>query len=506
VSSDNGDPALDSITISPSAVDTTAKPEQVQIAAVAHDTGGPGPAVGMSHFEVVVNRHPGRGTRVLMSPAGSNNWTGTFTVGKWARPGTWRIRSVSMRDLIGHRMEYAGPRSARPLNQVPGDHSFTVTSTSDPTPAELTAFSFSPTRVDTTRRPRFVRVAVRALDDQSGISRVRVLAGPGWSSAAGTQLRKVRGTPHTYRGRLSIRRFVETGRWGVWATVRNGADRGASFEPLGAARFLDVRSGSDTRRPTLTAIRIRPGNVDVRQADGSVTVTVRARDAGSGIADVGVDFRDPGNIWVPMRLVSGTRRDGVWRGSGIVPRCPAQSGLLTASVTLIDKSFNYRRWSKAKLLELQWPNTLMLQAPPDAVPPRVRIVGDRPTPTVPVFGPVVLRFNEPVNGINNASVQVRSSRSNPMTAGTWTCTDQSGFNTDCANGLVRRAAFTPDNPFLQSDFSDFSVLLNPEHNLDITDLAGNPCHRDSLHFQVAATPPARAMAPPASSQGCDDVL
>ena len=39
-----------------------------------------------------------------MSPTGSNNWTGTFTVGAWARRGPWRIRSVCLHDLIGHQL------------------------------------------------------------------------------------------------------------------------------------------------------------------------------------------------------------------------------------------------------------------------------------------------------------------------------------------------------------------------------------------------------------------
>jgi hypothetical protein len=55
----------------------------------------------------------------------------------------------------------------------------------------------------------------------------------------------------------------------------------------------------------------------------------------------------------------------------------------------------------------------------------------------------------------------------------WTCADVFGSPTSCASGTVRRAAFTPAAPTTGQLF----VLLNPEHTLGVTDLAGNPVGR-----------------------------
>jgi hypothetical protein len=45
--------------------------------------------------------------------------------------------------------------------------------------------------------------------------------------------------------------------------------------------------------------------------------------------------------------------------------------------------------------------------------------------------------------------------------------------TSCATGTVRRATFTPTG----TTSGQLFVLLNPEHSLGVTDLAGNPVGR-----------------------------
>ena len=130
---------------------------------------------------------------------------------------------------------------------------------------------------------------------------------------------------------------------------------------------------------------------------------------------------------------------------------------------------------------------------PDTLAPTTRLARE----TVPNAGPVVLNFNQAVNGISASSAPVH--RVNPNTLrhvsgpidGTWTCRNTAGALTDCGTGRVRKAAFRPSQPF--SDAGSFEVALNPEHNLDITDLAGNPCDRDPFGFSTAGSAGPRGM-------------
>jgi hypothetical protein len=47
--------------------------------------------------------------------------------------------------------------------------------------------------------------------------------------------------------------------------------------------------------------------------------------------------------------------------------------------------------------------------------------------------------------------------------------------------LVRKAAFHPDTPLDPDRFA--RVILNPEHQLGVTDLAGNPYDRAEVRFR-----------------------
>ena len=82
----------------------------------------------------------------------------------------------------------------------------------------------------------------------------------------------------------------------------------------------------------------------------------------------------------------------------------------------------------------------------------------------------MLDFDEDVTGITPSSAPVIAADGGAPVAGAWTCTDATGATTGCATGTVRRAAFTPAVPTTSQLF----VLLNPEHSLGVTDLAGNP--------------------------------
>ena len=92
-------------------------------------------------------------------------------------------------------------------------------------------------------------------------------------------------------------------------------------------------------------------------------------------------------------------------------------------------------------------------------------------------GSVHVVFTEDVVGISATSAPVYASRplfdhGNPV-AGSWQCADLNGATADCLRGPVRTAVFVADQPFPAS-YSGPVAVVNPEHVLDVTDLAGNP--------------------------------
>jgi hypothetical protein len=98
-------------------------------------------------------------------------------------------------------------------------------------------------------------------------------------------------------------------------------------------------------------------------------------------------------------------------------------------------------------------------------------------------GPINVTFNEPVNGITAATGTLRrligplrNPTYGPIVPGAWTCADDQGARTSCRSGTVQSAEFTPTHPLKPSE--NYSMTLNPEHSLGLTDLAGNPCKRD----------------------------
>jgi hypothetical protein len=100
-------------------------------------------------------------------------------------------------------------------------------------------------------------------------------------------------------------------------------------------------------------------------------------------------------------------------------------------------------------------------------------------------GVVVVTFSEDVVGISTDSVDlyrgarftrvVHSDRT-PV-PGSWTCLDAAAATVDCLTGPVRTATFTPS-----TDARFNTVELNPEHELAVRDLAGNPYD----HYRAAA--------------------
>ncbi len=492
-STDNGDPTLTSISLSPDVVDVSAGPARIDITATASDTGGPGPASGVRSVSVEMPEAPGgdvgfRDIR-LSRDGSSGTWTGSMDIPQGSQAGRLRISQAFVHDQA-RQLQWYGPEDV-PLSSVPGVHVVTVKSLTDPTPPKLTAFRFTPGSVNTTRRARRVLVTARAHDPQSGVATVSaVFTGPHGGHATFADLRPVPGTTDRYRGHVRFSRFLPSGRWRVAGVVLvNGAGRFAGIPysrlgRLGFKRTLEVVSRLDRRAPALRNLHRTPAVLDVRVSDQLLTVTARLKDVGAGIRWADATFDASGHTpRIPLHLVAGTRHHGTWRGQVSVSRCHSTAGAWKMVVSATDRRGNYSFWNARRLIRRGLPATVQVKAMPAATPPRVRVASYFIHPS----GRIKLVFARAVNDIDTASAPVHrlSGDFTPVgtpAAGAWTCRDRTAAVTSCATGRVRTAAFRPDSPFAPD--GDYEVELNPEHTLQITDFRGNPYDRNIQDFHV----------------------
>jgi hypothetical protein len=240
--------------------------------------------------------------------------------------------------------------------------------------------------------------------------------------------------------------------------------RSYGWAALGALKHADrtitVRSRADQAAPR-GSLTVTPTSVNVGSQPQVVTLRVRARDAGSGVAGVRVLLLDPDRSdsgrEVALHRTSGSRRDGVWSAAVTISTC-AIGGSWHSRLEVTDRSGRSRQYSAGL-------PTLEVVANDNLAATVVR--------TSTASGTPVLDFDEDITGITPASAPVIAADGGAPVAGAWKCTDVTGATTSCADGSVRRATFTPAAPASSQLF----VLLNPEHSLGVTDLAGNPVGR-----------------------------
>lgn len=480
VRTDNGDPDVTSLDITPRRVDVTDGPQVVTVSLTAADTGGPGPPTGIRQLSGTL----GKGRSVLFRPVSGDRWQGRVTL----LPGTGlagRLRLlVSFRDGSGGAGSYL---TADDLVAAGFDPYLRVR---DHNPVDtqrpvLAALLLSRARVDTRDGPREVEVRARLRDNLSGVGRVTVE-----TDAARTRLHLVSGTRRNgmWKGRLTMGQWVgtHTAPLSVKLFDRAGTRRiygRTALRDNGFPDRLDIVARHDVTAPLPTLESELPEALDVRTTDASFPVRLHVVDAGSGAATVSVHLETPhGTNRAPstrLRLTDGTPADGHWEGSVRMSHCSAVS----ASYQLFVRVRDVRGGSATPTFE------------DDSV---AVTAGDHSV--LPAFGRVLtwqspaalhVRFDEDVVGISPTSAVVRRTEYRPsvtttVVSGSWSCSDSAGQVTSCAAGPVRTATATLSDPPTKD--ADYQVLLNPEHVLDITDLAGNPFRRFEVYLGRCCTP------------------
>jgi hypothetical protein len=494
ISSDNGDPVLTGMTVTPF-VDVTTEAKEVSFSLTVDDVGGPGPASGLRRVEVSFGEPLvddfGDTYHVLHKDA-SGSWVGSVVVQPGSRSGPWQINGVFLTDRArNHRALWT-----EDLETARFPTAVAVTSTPDTTRPRIVDFRSTPGPVDTRRTSRLVTFTATVFDRVAGVAEVDLsgdmngatITGKGYDGDFLT-LSQVPGSPDTFRGSMRVRRWVGDGTWKVRSlSVRDKVDnfRFYSYNRLGELGFrrgLKIISRTDTRPPELTRFALRPSQVDVRTEDGRIVVRAHAVDTRSGVDRVTASV---GRRYLDLALVSGTRRDGVWRGVLTLPRCTASAGQRRVNVDVADRARNDTYYRPSALAAHGWPDSVDVTAA-DHRRPQARI-GWQVAPA----GPVRVRFYETVSGVTPESATVRRvfgprterPTLGPAVPGTWACLKTSGAVASCASGRFTRARFTPDAPLLAS--RTYQMTLNPEFSLAVTDRSGNPFDRDEFWLQTTS--------------------
>ena len=242
---------------------------------------------------------------------------------------------------------------------------------------------------------------------------------------------------------------------------------------------ISVRSRTESTRPIVQSSAAAPATVDATTGDRSYTVSARVGDTVSGLAFVGVQIITP---WMqeegvdlgdvdpePMHLTAGSRHLGTWSTNIPVDSCWIDPGRYVLRIFASDRAGN-RRGPAARTSVTVLTSDNQAPHPTSAEP--FRAVGTQP---------VTYKFSEDVVGISGVGAPVlpggpwlgRASTNLPPAPlpGTWACATNAKQPVDCWAGPVRLATWTPATPLAPGEYG---VDFNPEHNLDVSDLAGNP--------------------------------
>jgi hypothetical protein len=465
-SDDHGLPVVRSIRLSRSTVDVTERAQRVEVIVDVVDTGGPGTASGVSSVTLYEGLEP-------MRRATDGTWRTTLRAPQGSSPGSTYLYAVAT-DRVGNSSPGPGPHG-----YTPEPHAvLQVVSAAAPDEHApgLRRVRLSRTTVDALSDRRTVDVSVAARDRESGVFSVS-----GWLVRDGddgrtheVRLRLVSGDSHRGRwaGRVVVPLWAHGGRWrpAFFARDRFGHGRallGVSDDAGALVPRLRVRSGPDSAPPVLRSVSVAPTRVDVRAGSHTVVVDVRARDHQSGVAAVELEVDGTQVTDLPARLVDGTRRDGTWRVALKVSTCAVAGDWIVRVVGITDR--RGRRYDGYSHPYTSGRTLTVVNTD--------RVVPDIASQTVG-SGSVEVEFTEDVVGVGPASAQLTYSQygffdfpGTPL-AGGWQCRDAQGAASSCLTGPVRTAVFVPEAPLPST--GAFLAVLNPEHILDVTDLAGNP--------------------------------
>jgi hypothetical protein len=376
-------PVVSQVTFGHPTVDLNTGSRVQTVTVTASDTSGSGDPSGVARVFV---RGSNFGTPKLKLASGtpaSGDWTGRFVVSKYAHPGTYSISEIDVFDAAGNEQDYPGsggtPESPNALSLHPADDpTFTVTGTPATPPRKqpgtLTAFSFSPTSVDTKASAHHVQVVARFTGAEPSHVSVRFSDDPDAGNVRPLYLWAVLRRHHKkWSGSVRVPRWIDTRDMRANLFVSYGPDYHPQVRNVGPKRLhrlhipnkLHIVSSVDLRPPTLTSLSVSPSSIDSTAGAEQVTVTATATDARSGVRSIqvsgtirhgangvaagsyphaGIGFLSSDGFAVRLKKTP----SGKWVGVTKIKKC-VPSGTYKLTATLEDVATNGRDYSRKGL-------------------------------------------------------------------------------------------------------------------------------------------------------------
>ncbi len=473
-SGDGSMPTWGTPTFTPSTVDVTDAPAEVTITIPVTDKGDPGRASGVRAVRVnLLDRD------VYLEPGAGSDWTGTIVVPRNTPPGDHTFRVLEAIDWAGNERSSDSddlvyyPELETPLKVV-------AAPLPDPLPVPRpTALTLSTHDLDVRKKAGEVRFVLSVDESEAPAVEAKLT----FTSRSLFEEVELERTPGGFEGAVTVPRSWD-------GTYRARVARIVLVDEYGNRHMTDPRrelgvepvrvvSRKDVSNPKRLATRVSPRRIDVRTSSRKVTITVRARDKHSGVESVHAYLG--AHLTPALKRVKGTPKRGTWRTTVKVGPCDRLYPNGSVPVVIQDRAYN----------EIYEFGPRLRAKANDLRPPKGSLVEhDGPRSQWPATEPIRLRFNERVTGVNDASFRVVRLDglfwSEPL-AGGLECLGPKGAPVACASTKVKEVVWTSATGALEPGRS-YGVQLNPDGNLDIRDLAGNPHRRREEGFGTRQKP------------------
>lgn len=468
---DNTNPGLNQLSFSATTLDVRTQAKTLTVRALISDNAGPGPASGILGATVTLTAmSTGESTSIRLDRAKKMfHWVGRLVFPRGSVGGAWRVANVTVSDRASNVVNY----SYDDLAPATFDRDLTVDSVPDTTAPTVSALRIDPHQVDARNRGRVVTFTAEAQDTGgAGLGSITVVVGDDGSNTVGVILTRVPGKPGRMRGTLPVVTWSGTHRWKVSSVIAvdkvgNTTTYDSGLAALGFDRTFRARSRDDLKDPKVSGARLSTHRVDIRKQAATVKVRLAARDADSGVGFAFVTVDTTGSLFGrTVELRRGAA--GVFTGKIRMTPCNTPAGPARVSADITDAAGNTTSVQLGKIAVRAKDHTLPTAAVADStsVPPAM----------------VTVDFDKPVNGISTSSAVIHPVSSLVTVAGDWSCLDAASSPVSCASGAVSHATFAPIVALTGGAF--YTLVLNPEGILDLTDLHGNPFHRNQLTFRV----------------------
>jgi len=339
-------PAITSFTLSPTSVNTTSGPANVNCTMVLTDSpAGVSSATcalqwwdGMSKFQTqsCTATTPSSGTPQ------SGTYQCTITLPRYSAQGTWNAQ-VTTEDAVTNPSFYN-------YLQLPGTTtSISVTSNPDTTAPGLTSATLNPTSVNVSSADQNVTCTMTVTDALSGVAIAGCFVqGPtlpgGAQSQACVDDAPNSGTRNngTFSCTITIPRYSDAG---TWTTAVFLVDQVGNSASLPASPTLNVTSSpEDVTPPVIGAFDFNPKTANAATGPTVVTCTIPITDSPAGVTSAGCSFSPLFTAQQTQSCSSdtpssGTRNSGTFSCNVVIPRYSAP-GDWFATVDAVDRVGN----------------------------------------------------------------------------------------------------------------------------------------------------------------------